>query len=227
MNLTDIIGCQDVPEIHIFVFAQEAKRTRKMVQTLSSAGYVQSDVVNLTIVSDNVTLRDFKPKWTHGALEIATNSLEQLELRKRMDVASYYNALVIILDDHSEPSPLFALWFLIQHCHTNASAIAGGVGKGMDLVSGLALDADIWDGFIAWALESNHSLTSISTASVIEFLVSLPHGSSIVFPSINGGNTFVRAEWQNPAYVEHEPKLTRTWDPVKEPSWGAVEVRLS
>ena len=215
LSITKLMGCWPItPPIHIFIFANDPKRVNRLVLSLDSAAYSQT-TVNLTIVGDDSVVQRLKG-WRHGAYRFATKSLLQLHLHSK-------NALVILLDDHVEPSPLYALWFLIQHCQTNASAIAGG-GNGINNVAGLAIPATTWNSFVQWTSSTNH--TRITTALVVDYLSSLSPNASMVFPSIGSGNAFVRSEWQSPAYVEHAPKLTRTWDPVKEPSWGAVEIWL-
>ena len=85
--------------------------------------------------------------------------------------------------------------------------------------------AELWDGFARWAtpFAANDTTHSVTDAAVA-YLSQLPN-ASIILPATKGG-VFVRDEWQNPAYVEHQPKLVRVWDPAKEQSWGAVEALL-
>ena len=218
LNITRLIGCKPtIPPIHIYIFARDAKKVHRLVRSLDSAGYGQT-TVNLTIAGDSSVVQRLKD-WRHGGYRFNTKSLAQLRQHDS-------KALVILFDDHMEPSPLHALWFLIQHCQTSALAIAGG-GDRAENAAGLAMAAGVWNSFIRWAYSNNHTLiTNANTALVVDYLVSRSPNASMVFPSIGGGNAFVRSVWQNAAYVEHAPRLTRTWDPVKEPSWGAVEIRL-
>jgi hypothetical protein len=225
LNLTELIGCGTPPDIRICIFARDAKRVRRLVQMLSSAGYGAAGRVSLTVVGGSEVVQNLDKVWLHDGYEFAgAHNMSATGDGKNT------TQLVIALDDHMEPSPLHALWFLIQYCHTKASAIAGG-GEGIDSTTGLAVDGAVWDGFAEWIATSNltsaaNNITQPSTALLIDYLSSSTPNASIVFPSIGGGNLFVRSEWQNPAYVEHAPKLTRTWNPEKEPSWGAVEIRL-
>jgi hypothetical protein len=98
-----------------------------------------------------------------------------------------------------------------------SSAIAGG-GYDFQSISGLAMEADTWNGFIRWTAHNRSSIERIAS-----YVASLPN-ASIFFPSIKGGRVFMRAEWQNPVYVEQPPILVRAWDPAKTPVWNAVEV---
>jgi hypothetical protein len=180
------------------VFASDAKRARRIVRSLGVAAYGHARV-NLTIYGEQM----------HGAT--ASN-----------------RTLVIMLEDHMEPSPLHALWFMIQWCaldQPNRTAIAGG-GVDPTSATGLAMAAELWDGFVRWAtpFAANDTTHSSITDAAVTYLSQLPN-ASIVLPATKGG-VFVRDEWQNPAYVEHQPKLVRAWDPAKEPSWGAVERRV-
>lgn len=220
LNIAKLIGCApNIPPIHIVVFARDAKRTHRLVRSLDSAGYGQT-TVNLTIAGDSSSVVQRLKEWRHSAYRFATRSLAQLRIHDNNN-----RSFVVVFDDFMEPSPLFALWYLIQYCQTNASAIAGG-GEGVDNVAGLAMSAAVWNSFIRWASSNNNTLADLTTALVMDYFISNSSNTTIVLPSIGGGNAFVRSEWQNPAYVEHAPKLTRTWDPVKEPSWGAVEIRV-
>ena len=228
LNITEIIGCEaaDMPSIHICVFARDAARVRRLVRTLSSAAYSPAPAVNLTVIGHGEEIAQQMPllntMWPHSSeFRLVNQSLSDAAV-------SDGPTLVIALDDGMEPSPLHALWFLIQHCRTNASAIAGG-GSSIDTAVGLAVGAVVWEGFIGWADDNNIAAANGSTALLANYIsqLSLPN-ASVIFPATAGGESyaFVREEWQNPAYVEHAPRLARAWNPAKEPSWGAVEVQI-
>ena len=223
LNLTELIGCEDgVPDVHICIFAKDPKRTQRLIRTLNTAGYGLAKVT-LTIAGNNESVPSQKPldltDWTHDGYKFATESVEQMYAPQQSSAT-----VVIALDDSMEPSPLHALWFLIQYCQTNATAIAGGRGDKNNEVAGLAMDSDVWNGFVK-SHPNKTAPSDLAIESIMDYFNQMtPNTSSIIFPS--GGHTFVRAEWQNPAYVEHAPKLTRAWNPAKEPSWGAVEIRI-
>jgi len=219
-NVTKLIACPAIPAIHIQIFAQDARNLQRLVRSLDSADY-GSAVANITVFGVYSVVQKLE-SWRHGGYKFATRSLSQLRIRESM--MKNYNPVVIIFDDYMDPSPLHALWFLIQRCaHPNATAIAGGGGKDTDSVAGLAMSAEVWNGFVHYWTTVNDTTT---TASVVTYL-SLLQNTSVIFPSLpSKDHAFVRSEWQNPAYVEHPPKLMRSWDPEHEPMWGAMEIRL-
>ena len=221
LNLVELMGCDAVPDIHLCVFASDVKQMRRLVRSLGSAAYGPARV-NLTIFGDNAIVQRLDDEWQLGAYRFVTGSLGQM----RLDANATDNTLVIMLEDHMEPSPLHALWFLIQRCaldQPNRTAITGG-GVDTASITGLAMTAGLWNGFVRWATRATNETVSITEAAVLYLSQQLPN-ASIIFPATKEG-VFVRGEWQNPAYVEHQPKLVRVWDPVKEPSWGAVEALL-
>jgi hypothetical protein len=113
---------------------------------------------------------------------------------------------------------MHALWFLVQRCaHPNATAVAGG-GSSIGDATGLAMTADVWNGFVAWGDAGN------STAALAMYIESIPN-ASVIFPSLES-HTFVREEWQNPYRTERPPKLMRSWDPERTPQWKAAVVGI-
>lgn len=221
LNLVKLMGCNAVPDVHLCVFGSDAKRVRRLVRSLGVAAYGPARA-NLTIFGDSSIVQRLDDEWPLSAYRFVTRSMGQM----RLDANTTNNTLVIMLEDHMEPSPLHALWFMIQGCaldQPNHTAIAGG-GVNAASATGLGMTAELWNQFVRWAAHAATNETHSITDAAVAYLSQLPN-ATIVLPAAKEG-VFVRDEWQNPAYVEQHPKLVRTWDPVKEPSWGAVEMRL-
>jgi hypothetical protein len=221
LNLTKLISCQTIPFIHIHIFATNAHALHRLVKALDAADYGPA-AASITILGDYSVVQKLE-SWRHGDYQSATRSLSQLRRNTAQDAD---RSFVIIFDDHMDPGPLYALWFLIQRCaYPLATAIAGGEGSDTHKIAGLAMKIETWNGFVNYRASINNDTTT--TASVISYLALSPNTSSIIFPSLaSKDHTFVRSEWQNPAYVEQPPKLMRLWDTEHEPIWGALEVRL-
>ena len=213
LNFTRLVSCHTVPNIQLYLFAKDANHVRRLVQSLNAADYGPA-TANLTIFGDRDVVQKLE-MWEHGGYRFFTRSLAQLRLHDEKE-----EQLVIVFGDEMDPSPLYAMWFLIQRCaHANTTAIAGGRESG-GKVSGLAMSMDVWNSFI------NAPNSSATTDSVLTHISNLPNASMII-PSTTGNNhAFVRAKWQNPAYVEHDPKLMRSWDPAHKPVWEATELML-
>ena len=221
LNLTKLISCQSIPLIHIHIFATNAHTLNRLVKSLDAADYGPA-TASITILGDYSVVQKLE-SWRHGDYQFATRSLSQLRRKAARDAEGSF---VIIFDDYMDPGPLYALWFLIQRCaYPLATAIAGGEGNDTNKIAGLAMEIETWNGFVNyWASINNDTIT---TASVVSYLSLTPNTSSVIFPSLaSKDHTFVRSEWQNPAYVEQPPKLMRSWDTEHEPMWGALEVRL-
>lgn len=205
INLTTLIACPATPSIiHIHIFANDARRLDLLVRALDAADYGPV-VANITVLGD--CSLGFSGPWQHGGYSCTT------PIGNASD-----GALVIVFDDFMEPSPMYALWFLVQRCaHPSATAVAGG-GSSMDDATGLAMTADVWNGFVAWGDAGN------STAALAMYIESIPN-ASVIFPSLES-HTFVREEWQNPYRTERPPKLMRSWDPERTPQWKAAVVGI-
>jgi hypothetical protein len=206
----NVTGCGEAAIIHIVVLAQSSARVlHRLVTALDSADYGPATVVFLTIFGDYSMIENLE-SWRHGPHSFKTRSYSQLRVH-----INDTETLVIVLDDYMDPSPMYALWFLTQHCaKPNATAIAGGGGgKGLH-TAGLAMSAEVWNAFLIHRA-TNHT----STVSV--YVSRLPN-ASVVFPSIDESMeyAFVRLEWQDPVLMEHPPKLMRAWNPEKP--WGAT-----
>jgi hypothetical protein len=217
-DISRFLGCSSMPFIELMILSKDITHTRRLVQTLNTAAYGHGGV-NLTIFCDKSLVQELSPVWTIGGFKFATRSLSQLKIRNHSET------MVVVMEDHLQPSPLFALWFIMQRCtinirQLNSSAIAGG-GDSFQSISGLAMEAETWNRFIRWTLHNRSSSSNHFIENIASYISSLPN-ASIFFPS---NNVFVRTVWQNPVYVEQPPILVRTWDPAKTPLWNAVEVR--
>jgi hypothetical protein len=216
LNFTELVSCETVPAILIHIFTSNIHNLKRLVTSLNAADYGPA-VSNLTIFGDSSVVHRLE-SWKHGGYKFITPPRPQAY---RLQDSN--KQMVIVLDDCMEVSPMYALWFLIQGCaQPNATAIAGG-GKSADSVAGLAMTADVWKGFTRnWTAVNN----TTPTKSVLSYLSRLSN-STIIMPLLpSKDHVFVRPEWQNPVYVEHAPKLMRSWDPEREPVWRAVEIRL-
>ena len=212
LNFTELVSCETVPTIQIHILASNIHNLKRLVTSLNAADYGPA-VANLTIFGDRSVVHRLE-SWRHGGYKFITRhtpGVHQLQDSTKQ--------MVIVLDDSMEVSPMYALWFLIQGCaQPNATAIAGGGS-----VAGLAMTADVWNDFTRkWTTVNNTTITK----SVLSYLSRLPN-STIIMPLLpSKDHVFVRPEWQNPVYVEHPPKLMRSWDPEREPAWGVVEIKI-
>lgn len=155
--------------------------------------------------------------------------------------------LVIVLGDRMEPSPMYALWFLSQSCfggggegnnnnnnspggeeaRTPAALIAGG--RWSDGGDGLALSAEEWTAYLALE-RGGGGEGRVSIPSILAYARARIPNATVTFPALEDGRVFVRAERQNPAYVERRPKLVRAWDPFHTPmraQWPSMTQSVS
>ena len=212
-NVKNLIPCHTVPIIQLYVFTKNTKHLLRLMQSLNSADYGPA-TADITVFGNQT--EDVQMAWEHGEYRVVTHLISHLA------VHSDNETLVVIFDDHMDPSPLFALWFLIQRCiSTNATAIAGGM-ESDGVFAGLAMSKAVWNDIV---LDPTTD-TIHNTASVISYLSNIPNATVVVPHTTADDRVFVRSEWQNPAYVEHEPKLMRSWDIEHKPSWGAIEANL-
>ena len=208
IDLAQLIGCKTLPTIQLIVFSKELKHTRRLVQSLSSAAHGSANV-HLTVYGERGFAQE--TAWNIGDYNFTTQPLSQL--RNQTDVT------VVVIEDHAQPSPFYALWFLMQSCaHPNASVSGGG---GLHDIAGLGMSARAWNGYIRWA--EHVAPANASIQSIVNYISRQPN-ATIIFPSIKDNNVFMRSAWQNPVYVEKPPTLVRAWDALRDPIWGAVEI---
>jgi len=227
-NLTDLEYCWFSTAIHIHLFARDAARTHRLAKALSVASHGSAQT-NLTIVGDAAVIQRLEPEWPQGTYRFVTpRSISQLRMAPDDSGAP---PLVMVFEDHMEPSPLYALWFQTHHCNArnhSATTVIGGGGDLASAVAGLAMTVDVWNEYVHWAAGHKESMSQTNTAvtpSIIRYL-SLTPNTTIILPEIKGGSVFVRPVWQNSAYAEHDPTLMRSWDPSKVPAWGYTETKL-
>lgn len=219
-DIAATMGCAgEVPNVHICVFARDAKRLHRLARALGHASYGQKRRrVVVTVLGDSKVVQRLDAELGPGTYSFTTKTLPRIRPENQ--------TMVLVLEDHMEPSPLLGLWFMTQWCAladaNGTTTVVGGGGESESDAAGLAMSAETWNSV---ARAANHNASAaVTTRTMLEHIATLPN-ASIILPA--PGNVFVRQEWQNAAYVERSPKLTRAWDPVKEPSWGAVEIRLA
>lgn len=220
-DIAATMGCAGkIPDVHVCVIARNAEHLRRLARALSIASYGQSQRrVTVSVFGDSSVVQRLDAELGQGDYSFTTRTLPRIRTDNQ--------TLVVVLEDHMETSPLHGLWFMTQWCAThvdgtNHTTVIGGGREDEFDTAGLAMDPDTWNSF---AREINHTTSStVTTQAILNHIALLPN-PSIILPA--HGNVFVRQQWQNAAYVERNPRLTRTWDPVKEPSWGAVEIGLA
>jgi hypothetical protein len=134
--------------------------------------------------------------WTRGRTSLLGDQLQPVN-------ASC--SFVLLLEDHMELSPFFALWFLLRW-KDGVLVVGGG---NCTHPAGVAMSRDMWNG---WVGAKSSSFPLFSPPAVCA-----SSNGTARFPSLKDGRVFVRNEAQSPLLPERSPLLVRSWnlDPMQ------------